>query len=63
MRVATEICHWTVGLCPTSKYWSLACVNMTVERHVLLHESYVKYGSSNPGENYIVNFPVSQFHK
>jgi hypothetical protein len=24
---------------------------------------YVKYGSSNPGENYIVNFPGSQFHK
>jgi len=36
---------------------------MTVEQHVLLHELYVKYDSSNPGENYIVNFPGSQFHE
>jgi hypothetical protein len=37
-------------------------VNITVE-HPVLHESYVKYGSSCPGENYIVNFPGSQFHE
>lgn len=53
---ATKIFCTTLGLCPTLKDKFLSCVNMTVEQHGLVYESYAKYGSANPGENYIVNF-------
>ena len=65
--MANESCHQDLllnsGTVSNIGALILACVNMTVEQHVLLRESYIKYGSSSPGENYIVNFPGSQFHE